>query len=178
MIESVTVLRNSLGCNKNMILPSSGYYRWWFDENATRQLLANIKFTSYNMLQVKVIDGKQYYSLYFGISKNVKQRLKWHILQKHSPSAIKKGFLSTLRHTLSALLGNNASMSEGNVNNLIDNSCYIEWDYTNNPKEIESKELSSPKYVYPLNIQGNKIMQKNYSVSLSNLKNLRKMHKK
>lgn len=73
------------------------------------------------------------------------------------------------------LLGVDMSKSEDDVNRFIDDNCYWEWGYETNPKEIESRELSSPDKCYPLNIQGNKTVCEDI---IKRLKKLRKTHKK
>ena len=116
--------------------------------------------------------------LYFGISKNLKDRAKWHISQKHTASAIKHGTISTLRHTLSALLDKDLSRSENDLNSFMDANCYFEWDYVNqfkNAEELEKNELSNEQSIYPLNIKDNKVLTKEVK---STLHKLRKDHKK
>jgi hypothetical protein len=82
-------------------------------------------------------------------------RAKWHILQKHSVSAVKYGTLSTLRQSLSALLDIDMSFSEEDINMFMDNNCYWEWEYTDNSKIEETNALRSNDKCYPLNIQEN-----------------------
>ena len=106
-------------------------------------------------IQKRDIDGEEYWALYFGISNDMLGRAKWHILQKHSKSAVKYGTLSTLRQSLSALLDIDMSFSEEDVNMFMDNNCYWEWEYTDNAKEEEKNELHSDDKCYPLNIQEN-----------------------
>ena len=50
-------------------------------------------------------------------------RAKWHVTQKDSISAIKRGFISTLRQTISALLDEDMSKSTDSINQLMDNNC-------------------------------------------------------
>ena len=68
------------------------------------------------------------------------------------------------------------SLSENSINKFINDNCYLEWDYVTNPKYIEKEKLSTKnKYSYPLNIQVNKTVEKTV---ITNLKRLRKLHKK
>ncbi len=159
-----------------MVSNEPGWYRWWFDEDGTSTILkplADLVQTS--KLQQRKIDGKVYYALYFGISKELNNRLKWHITQHHTASSVKSGFLSTLRQTISALLGINMTDSENAVNDYIDKHCYLEYDCTSShaaAKQIEASELSSG--YYPLNIQENKVLPKDVQ---NKLKKLRKTYK-
>ena len=102
-------------------------------------------------------------------------RAKWHILQKHSVSAVKHGTLSTLRQSLSALLDIDMSFSEEDINMFMDNNCYWEWEYTDNSKIEETNALRSNDKCYPLNIQDNLTVGKDI---IKNLKRIRKEHKK
>jgi hypothetical protein len=95
-------------------------------------------------------------------------------MQKHSKKAVKHGTLSTLRQTISALLGKNMTQSECCINKFMDDNCLWEWDYTPNPCQIEKEELSSVEKCYPLNIKENHTVSKNV---ISKLKKLRKEFK-
>ena len=130
-----------------------------------------------NRIQKRDIEGEEYWALYLGISNDMLGRAKWHILQKHSVSAVKHGTLSTLRQSLSALLDIDMSCSEEVVNMFIDNNCYWEWEYTDkdNAKKEETNALRSDDKCYPLNIQENHTVRKDI---IKNLKRIRKEHKK
>ena len=149
-----------------------GIYCWWFKREAAQNLLAKLPLTQKELakIQEREIEGESYLALYFGISRDMLARAKWHILQKHSPSAVKHGTLSTLRQTLSALLGVDMSKSKDTVNDFIDSNCYWEYEYNANPKVIESTELSSTDKCYPLNIQENKTVSKEVIKVLSTLR--------
>ena len=161
-IESVKNLRTMIAQQRSPICKCSGVYRWWFKKDAALKLLATFPQLRINKLLHRKIDGEVYLALYYGISINLKQRAKWHICQHHTNSAVKSGYLSTLRHTLSALLGKDLSISEKCVNDFMDHNCYFEWDYSGNPQDEEKKELTQTTYCYPLNIQGNKSVSKSW----------------
>ena len=139
-----------------------GVYRWWFKKEAVENLLSSVKdLVEWNKIQQKNINDQDYLALYFGMTKNVNNRFKWHISQKHSPSAIRRGFISTLRRTLSALLDIPLSMSENMINEFIDANCILEWEYCGSEEEaktIEKKEIT--KFYYPLNLHSNKNISK------------------
>lgn len=158
----------------NIPTPDPGVYRWWFTEQDTLRLLApfNGSITLSN-LQALDHDGKKYYALYIGISKNdLIGRYKWHLNQKHSAATIHTGFLSTMRRSISALLQTDCTQSEQAVTDMLKRSIF-EWDVTPNFEQIETTELQTN--LYPLNVQKNVMMQPQ---DLAVLKNLRKLHKK
>ena len=141
-----------------------GTYRWWFHESCLKQL--GLSHIDSQKLLSTTFQGKRYHALFFGIAakETIRQRLHWHINQKHTQSSFKSGYISTLRLTLCALLLNPASkptlkQSEDVVNGYMDKYCVVEWcSYHNNAEDQiradEKAELRS--YWYPLNIQGNK----------------------
>lgn len=141
-----------------------GTYRWWFHESCLKHLGLSLGYPQ--TLLSTDFQGEKYYALYFGIAakETIRQRLHWHINQKHTQSSFKSGYISTLRLTLCALLLNPASkptlkQSEDVVNDFMDKYCVVEWcSYHNNAEDQiradEKAELRS--YCYPLNIQGNK----------------------
>ena len=174
----VSTLREQLSNRTSSIEPlRGGVYCWWFKREAAQTLLAKLPLTQEELakIQEREIEGESYLALYFGISKDMLARAKWHTLQKHSPSAVKHGTLSTLRQTISALLGEDMSKSERDVNKFIDDNCYWEWEYDEKYKQRETDELSSTTKCYPLNIQGNKTVNKEVRKKLSEL---REQHKK
>ena len=169
----VSILREQLSNRASGIEPlRGGVYCWWFKREAAQSLLAKLPLTQEELakIQAQEIEGESYLALYSGISRDMLSRAKWHILQKHSPSAVKHGTLSTLRQTLSALLGVDMSKSKDTVNDFIDSNCYWEYEYKANPKVIESTELSSTDKCYPLNIQENKTVSKEVIKALSTLR--------
>ena len=98
----------------------SGVYRWWFLKDVALELLKNLNVIDNNRIMKEQIDGKEYWCLYLGISKNLRQRIKWHTTQKHSTSTVKNGFLSTLRQTISAILNIDETKSEQKVDEIME----------------------------------------------------------
>ncbi len=177
-MESVKELRPLIEGRNNPVEKEPGVYRWWFKRDKALELLKSYPNLDVCRLQTHEIAGEVYVALYFGISKDMKQRAKWHVCQHHIPSAVSSGFLSTLRQTLSALLKVDMSKSEDAVNIFMDKNCYWEWDYTATlleAKGIEHSELTQSEYCYPLNIQGNKTVSVQW---LELLKEMRKMYNK
>ena len=141
----------------------AGTYRWWFHECCLKALgLLNIG----NGVLKETITGNTYYALYYGIAVNetIRQRLHWHINQRHTQSSVRSGYISTLRLSLCALLLNPESkltlkQSEDVVNDFMDKYCIVDWcSYLGKNKaqirKDEKAELST--YWYPLNIQDNR----------------------
>ncbi|MBR4561461.1 MAG: hypothetical protein IKO23_06060 [Bacteroidales bacterium] len=170
-IKSIKELRNDLSC----VEKKPGCYIWWFDKNGKDMLLKSLPDFNISSIPRK----GNYYALYYGIAKDCRQRINWHINQKHSFSAVKSGYLSTLRQTLSALLGKDMTCSEKDVNDFMDTHCCWSWEYTpsrETAEDIESVELSTQsKNCYPLNIQKNKTVSHDV---IQKLTELRKKHKK
>ena len=149
---SIINLRN----NFSSIPKTPGVYRWWFPQPLAKELLSSLQGVDNGKIAKETIDGREYWCLYFGISKDLRQRIKWHTTQKHTPSAVKSGFLSTLRQTISAVLGIAESQSEDEVNKVMD-QCYWDWCATSThdkAKHVETQALANG--YYPLNVQENK----------------------
>ena len=151
-------------------------YKWWFKE--IPQAVSGHTKISLKAIAKRKFSGTTYYALYVGIGVDCRMRFKWHINQKHTQSNVKYGVLSTLRQTLSALLGIDMTQSEQAVNDYIDRNCLIEWQaYPNYTKtQLENIETQTIKNgYYPLNIVKNRTMDKSW---LKDLKALRKNYKK
>ena len=85
-----------------------GYYKWWATREDFEHILRvlNINFADIeNALEVK----DTYYCIYIGIAakESVRQRLDWHINDKHTVSKVCNGTLSTLRQSLSSVYAHN-----------------------------------------------------------------------
>ena len=92
--------------------------------------------------------------VYVGIAKSMRQRLVWHTTQKHFPSAVRSGFLSTLRQTLAGLAKVPMDDTE-TVNSIID-EMYVEFEYCISKEEASRLEKGYFQSAsLPLNIMGN-----------------------
>lgn len=176
-MKSVSHIRSKISNKSFNVSNTPGWYIWWFDENGMKEILQPvINELDTTKIARKKIDGKDYYALYFGISKDLKGRIIWHVSQHHTPSSVKSGFLSTLRQTLSALLGLPMTQSEKAVNDFMDKHCVLEYDYCKTIAEAKQKEKSAlTEGYYPLNIQSNKGVPKQ---ATSKLTQLRKKYRK
>jgi len=171
-IRPVITLRADIESGRKCNLPTDpGIYRWWFREDAGKTLISRLDDIDTSRINTRNINGDKYLALYFGIAKGIRDRFKWHISQHHAGSTIKAGTISTLRHTLSALLGIPLSNSESIINKFIDRNCILEWSTTSSRNEalvIEDNEINSE--YYPLNIQGNNAVSKTTRQSLTQLR--------
>ncbi len=131
---------------QQQISTQAGFYRWFMPSELAQELRVPIDECEY------VED--QGYLVYVGIAKSMRQRLVWHVTQKHLPSSVKSGFLSTLRQTLSGLA--RVPMDDtGTVDHIID-QMFVEFEYCGSKEEAHSIEQECfQTYVLPLNIMGN-----------------------
>ncbi len=123
-----------------------GIYRWYMSESLVDKL--NVP-----------IEGCQYkdnigYLVYVGIAKSMRQRLVWHTMQKHRASAVRSGFLSTLRQTLSGLA--KVPMDDTDTVNGIIDEMFVEFEYCTSKEEaLEHEKGYFQTTSLPLNIMGN-----------------------
>lgn len=167
-----------------------GIYCWWFRDDCLKNLLNEISdLVDLNRLyteneQHKVLNGSKYTALYVGIAAGkdgIFGRFKWHINQRHTVSNVQKGYISTLRRTISALLnfkllknGTEVNLqSQENLNSFMDENCVLEWNYypKKTKKELEhiEDEIINSGY-FPLNIQDNKQISKELREKLSEIR--------
>lgn len=169
-IKPVVQLRQQILDRHLEVEKCSGIYRWWFPKDIAENLLAHFKSPmpkNSQKLQERNIEGTPYLALYFGISSNMRRRIRWHICGPFKSS--------TLRRTLRAIIApkEDDKAAEKMVNQMID-SCFWEWDYTESAKlaeEHETKELAQEKYTYPLNISKNNTVTDEW---IAELKQMRK----
>ena len=140
-----------------------GWYRWWAPEPALRLLLGKY----YDGLEPSLtrgageLEGYRYIYVGVAIKESLRKRLNWHINQKHSVSSVKCGALSTLRQSISSLVGTSQGDKEA-TDNLIDMltvECHpvelaIRSDQAKNEiGRTEASEMS--QHVLPLNLKSN-----------------------
>lgn len=132
-------------------------YRWWFEENSVVMDVLKEQSKKYKdlaelMKQVasRKIDGKTYYTLYFGKSNN-----GYHRFRQHSKGNV---HISTIRHTLYGLCigGKYDKSKEQQITDIL-KDCYFEWYPFKDEGELveclESLCIAIGKY--PLNVEGN-----------------------
>lgn len=140
-----------------------GWYRWWAPKIALRQLLGN----AFDTIQLELTQGHGSlagnWCVYVGVAvkESIRARLNWHVNQKHVFTCIKHGTLSTLRQSISSLVGTDQG-DEMATNQLID-QLTIEYFPVDMPirspeakiyvEQIEREEMTIN--ALPLNIQHN-----------------------
>ena len=200
----VEELRGLIG-KKKSISTRKGVYTWWFKESCVEKFLKPL--TDKGLLTDKIIVRtfpglkEKYWLLYVGIASaedGIDNRFKWHIAQKHKPSNIKKGYLSTLRRTISALLfcehgccekagillNSNDDVNEKaetELNKFMNENCILQWFVFDDEggKAIEKSQLEAleTKVIEHKNDKGEKTgyfplnIQKNWIYSKSENKN-------
>lgn len=177
--------------SKEEIGKDVGIYCWWFKDNCVEALLKRIskdvdwKRLAGESLQHKKFNNVKYTALYVGIAagqkKGILERFKWHIEQKHTVSNVTKGYLSTLRRTLSALMNFKLLKSSTEINciaqeklnKFMDENCVLEWNYypKKSKKYLETIEdgIINSGY-YPLNIQSNRQVTKDLRKKMSEMR--------
>ena len=152
-----------------------GWYKWWAT-NKTLELLLNSQYIQGKFLSdlqpylAKQNWGREvYYQIYVGVAikESIRDRVNWHINQRHTESCVKHGTLSTLRQTVSSLVAGcqRGVRAENATNDLID-SLMIEYFAIDHPiksseaektvLQIEQNEVDNRDYLLPLNIRDNK----------------------
>lgn len=147
--------------NLKRISDNPGYYKWWAKKEDVEMLLEklgiDITFEDIES-EIEKKEGMDLYCIYIGIAEkeSIRNRLNWHVNQGHKFSAIKSGYLSTLRQSLSSLLSQNQKDEEA-TNQFID-KLYIEYFEVaeEDKKKLRKKEKDEmEKHLYILNIHGN-----------------------
>lgn len=173
-------LRNKDNLKSISSLP--GYYKWWAAKSELEVILKALNI-SFSEIENALETRNDLYCIYVGIAvkESVRNRLNWHVNDKHTVSQVRSGTLSTLRQSISSIAAGNQYAKEA-TDTFID-KLYVEWFYSNNPikteaaknelHEIEKQLLA--EYLRVLNIQDNHHF---LSGSIkSKLKNLRKKSK-
>lgn len=128
-----------------MIFPKeSGVYYWYITKQGADQLGIDVG-------GCKVKNNK--YLVYIGLAKNLNERLNWHYNDKHSLSAIKSGFVSTLRQTLSALLVGEMVTAKKIIDKFLREEMEVEYEVCKNYREKELQLIIS--HNLPLNLKNN-----------------------
>lgn len=148
--------------NLKRISDKPGYYKWWAKKEDVEMLLEKLDVDmTFEDIEsdIEKKEDMDLYCIYIGIAEreSIRNRLDWHVNQGHKQSAIKSGYLSTLRQSLSSILSQNQKDEEV-TNQFIDN-LYIEYfevagEDKKELREIEKKEME--KHLYILNIHGNR----------------------
>ena len=154
-IKLAKELRQQMQDKTLCVEPRPGVYRWWFPIQKATEILCGFKnkdLAQTMNFMTRDIQGDTYIGLYFGISNDMRRRIRWHIIGPFKSS--------TLRRTLRAIVSPNDDdeAAKTKVNDIID-KCYWEWEYLDSSSQaeaLETTELAQDKFAYPLNISKNK----------------------
>ncbi len=159
-----------------------GYYKWWSPIEALEIILKELD-TSFEDIKPYLETKDELYCIYVGIAvkESLRDRLNWHVNQKHRESAVRSGTLSTLRQTISSIVAHD-QYNEDRTNEFID---LLTIEYFELPLKIKSDEASEEihriehellsSHLRVLNIQENS--HPNANNIKRKLKELRKMSK-
>ena len=123
---------------------ASGVYRWYITLEGARALGIDLEGCT---------RSGGHYLVYVGLAKDLRQRLDWHWNDKHSPSSVKSGFVSTLRQSLSALLVGEMVTARERVDSFMRTQMRVEWETCENYQEREADLIR--EHSLPLNLRGN-----------------------
>lgn len=139
-----------------------GFYKWYANFEDFNYLVNKLG-SSFNDVSSFVEKKDDMYCIYIGIAvkESIRARINWHINQHHTKSAVKHGFLSTFRKSISSIVCKD-QYNEDCTNQFIDKLKVECFESENTIKSQEAKtELHSiekealKKNLYILNIQEN-----------------------
>lgn len=159
-----------------------GYYKWWAEKSEVDLILKELNIT-YDFAEQYFEKKGNLYCIYVGIAakESIRKRLDWHVNDKHTPSRVKNGTLSTLRQSISSVVAHN-QYDKTATDDFI-NKLSIEYYTINSPiKSTEAieklhsieRDLMQRNW-YLLNIRDNKFVYAKPAISA--LKALRKQSK-
>ncbi len=128
----------------------SGVYKHYIDQKGL-EYLEDV----YPTTKETAVDRAEVYLLYVGLSKDLYERIRWHIgLTCILHKAIIGGFVSTLRVSYMANHKDILCLSEQNkLDEFMDQHIYIQYMATNDYEAVEKKLIEENDL--PLNIKGN-----------------------
>ena len=145
---------------------SKGIYFWFMKPDGYEKLSNYVEIKPIDSKYSKEIDGVKHDLVYLGTAgtgkkgnSNLYERLKWHVLQKHTESNVCHGTLSTLRAGLGSLLSDDLILpnTEEEVNSFMKSNMIVYYiEYQNDKKMIDSDEVSLIRKLKPLfNLKNN-----------------------
>lgn len=97
-----------------------GYYKWWATKKDTIRIFdgLGLNFSDYKQ---DLESNEGLYCIYVGIAikESIRDRLDWHINDRHNKSAVKNRTLSTLRQSIASVIAGNQYDKEA-TNSFID----------------------------------------------------------
>lgn len=147
-------------------IPSKGIYFWFMHPDGYKALSNFVSIKPLHSRFSKEINGVNYDLVYLGTTgtgkegnSNLTKRLNWHIHDKHTPSSVTSGALSTLRQGLGSLLSNDLIIldTELLVNEFMNKYMIIYWiEYPDNKQLIDDDENILINIIRPLlNLKNN-----------------------
>lgn len=139
-----------------------GYYKWWANKSELNFILDKLS-VKFETVESAIEEKDGLFCIYVGIAvkESVRDRLDWHVNDKHSEAQVRNGTLSTLRQSISSLVSQNQYDKKG-TNDFID-KLKIEYFLNDNPiKSVmantelhDFERMLLLKNLYVLNIQEN-----------------------
>ena len=141
-----------------------GYYKWWANKAELLIILRKLSI-QFDEICNSLEQKNDRYCIYVGVAikESLRNRLNWHVNDRHDVNRVKNGTVSTLRKTISSLVGNDATDKLA-TNEFID-KLFVEYflsekpiksqEATNELRDIEKRLLGS-EHLYILNIQENR----------------------
>jgi len=119
-----------------------GYYKWWANEKDFRTILSKLGVDFDAIIHKNVVERfGDLYCIYVGIAvrESIRARINWHVNDKHNKNRVERGFLSTLRKSISSIVAHN-QLAKAETNDFIDR-LKVEVFYSN--YEIKSSEAKA-----------------------------------
>lgn len=97
-----------------------GYYKWWANKSELKFILDKLS-VKFETVESAIEEKDGLFCIYVGIAvkESVRDRLDWHVNDKHSEAQVRNGTLSTLRQSISSLVSQNQYDKKG-TNDFID----------------------------------------------------------
>lgn len=155
-----------------------GYYKWWAKKSELNDLLKGLGETFSNVKD-DIEKEDDLYCIYVGIARtSLRQRLNWHVNDKHTKKRVENGFLSTLRKSLSSVIAKD-QYDKDKTNDFID-KLVVEFFYTGyktKSEESTKKLLSIEKNLIGKNLRILNIMENNHPKAAKIKKRLQELRK-
>ena len=106
MIVKAIELRNKENLQK--IKKAPGYYKCWANR-AELDVILNELNVKFNDIKSSIETQSDKFCIYVGIAvkESIRDRLNWHINDKHTENRVKHGTLSTLRQSIASIIAHN-----------------------------------------------------------------------
>ena len=154
-------------CDKTSKVPEAkGIYFWFMHPEAYRLLSRFTAINAITPVHTRLINGISYHLVYIGTAgtgkkgnSDLKERLRWHLCQKHDQSAICHGTLSTFRTGIGSLLSDDLEglAAERGLNEFLCKHFFVYWlTYSEGKRAISKDEDGLIKAFRPIfNLKGN-----------------------